>query len=206
MSNRHQNNRSLMERIRGWLVSPDGFAAAAAGSGDPAPLLALEGSRRARSITRQRAQRPDAWAQRTSGHGGAGGRGMAISTATARALGMPGIDPVIAGLLIGLLTSAYTPKRRRLARGSELAWRGDFRAHLGDPPRVRRREADRHPRRRVDHREGRSPGGEAAGELAGAGRHCQLRGNRAHHVAAGRLPCLIRGRAVARVTLLAVAA
>jgi hypothetical protein len=46
MSNRRQNNRSSMERIRTWLVSPDGFAAAAAGGGEPAPLLALEAYRR----------------------------------------------------------------------------------------------------------------------------------------------------------------
>jgi len=41
MSSRHQNNRSFMRRLRSWLVSPDGFAAAAAGRGEPAPLLAL---------------------------------------------------------------------------------------------------------------------------------------------------------------------
>ena len=42
MSNRQQKNRSLRQRIRSWFLSPDGFAAAAAGGGEPAPLLALE--------------------------------------------------------------------------------------------------------------------------------------------------------------------
>jgi hypothetical protein len=35
----------LLEAARRWLVSPERFAAAAAGTGDPGPLLALEAQR-----------------------------------------------------------------------------------------------------------------------------------------------------------------
>ena len=45
MSNRDQDSSSVTERIRGWLASPERFAAAAAGGGEPAPLLALEADR-----------------------------------------------------------------------------------------------------------------------------------------------------------------
>jgi hypothetical protein len=36
----------LLEVARRWLHNPEGFAAAAAGAGDPGPLLALEAHRR----------------------------------------------------------------------------------------------------------------------------------------------------------------
>jgi len=47
MSNRRLTARSVLRRLRGLLVSPDGFAAAAAAAGEPGPLLALAGLRRA---------------------------------------------------------------------------------------------------------------------------------------------------------------
>jgi hypothetical protein len=46
MSNRRHTARSVLRRLR-RLVDPDGFAAAAAAAGEPGPLLALAGRRRA---------------------------------------------------------------------------------------------------------------------------------------------------------------
>jgi hypothetical protein len=40
------DHTGLLEAARRWLTNPEGFAAAAAGSGEPAPLLAEETSRR----------------------------------------------------------------------------------------------------------------------------------------------------------------
>ena len=48
MSNRHHKRSSRIRQIGRWLASSDGFAAAAAGRGEPAPLLALESYRNAR--------------------------------------------------------------------------------------------------------------------------------------------------------------
>jgi hypothetical protein len=60
------DHAGLLEAARRWLTNPEGFAAAAAGSGEPAPLLADELSRRAQPPIRQRAQQQDARTQRTS--------------------------------------------------------------------------------------------------------------------------------------------
>jgi hypothetical protein len=42
MTNGLRNGSSTIRRIRRWLAGPEGFAAAAAGSGEPTPLLTLE--------------------------------------------------------------------------------------------------------------------------------------------------------------------
>jgi hypothetical protein len=39
--NHHETEKGATSRIRRWLANPEGFAAAAAGRGDPGPLLAL---------------------------------------------------------------------------------------------------------------------------------------------------------------------
>ena len=60
------DHAGLLEAARRWLVNPEGFAAAAAASGEPAPLLAEELSRRDEPSVRQRPQQQDARTQRTS--------------------------------------------------------------------------------------------------------------------------------------------
>jgi hypothetical protein len=49
MSHQDHNTTTVSSRIRGWFASPDGFAAAAAGGGDPAPILTLQRYRRAQA-------------------------------------------------------------------------------------------------------------------------------------------------------------
>jgi hypothetical protein len=60
----HQKARSGRRIIR-WLVSREGLASAAAGNGEPAPLLALEVSRRVHPSVEQRPRRPDGVEQQT---------------------------------------------------------------------------------------------------------------------------------------------
>lgn len=60
------DHAGLLDAARRWLTNPEGFAAAAAGSGEPAPLLAEELSRRVQPPIRQRPDRQDARTKRTS--------------------------------------------------------------------------------------------------------------------------------------------
>jgi anti-sigma factor RsiW len=60
------DHAGLLEAARRWLTNPERFAAAAAASGEPAPLLAEELSRRDQPSVRQRPQQQDAQTQRTS--------------------------------------------------------------------------------------------------------------------------------------------
>jgi hypothetical protein len=65
MWNQHQEASGVIHRIIRWLVDPEGFAAAAAGNGEPTPLLAVEAYRRvqrdmSRHAKRARRARPDA--------------------------------------------------------------------------------------------------------------------------------------------------
>jgi hypothetical protein len=59
------DHAGLLEAARRWLTNPEGFAAAAAASGEPAPLLAEQLSRRDQPSVRQRPQQQDARTQRT---------------------------------------------------------------------------------------------------------------------------------------------
>ena len=60
------DHAGLLEAARRWLTNPEGFAAAAAASGEPAPLLANELSQRVQPAIQQRPQPQDARTQRTS--------------------------------------------------------------------------------------------------------------------------------------------
>jgi hypothetical protein len=60
------DHAGLLEAARRWLTNPEGFAAAAAGSGEPAPLLAYDTHRRVQPSTRPSSQRLDGRTQRTS--------------------------------------------------------------------------------------------------------------------------------------------
>jgi Na+/H+ antiporter NhaA len=66
MSNRHRTARATSHRLVSWLASPEGFAAAAAGNGEPTPLLALDAGRPAPPSVEPRPRRLEAWTQRTS--------------------------------------------------------------------------------------------------------------------------------------------
>jgi hypothetical protein len=60
MSKEHQKARGAGRRIIRWLVSAERLASAAAGGGEPAPLLALDAYRAVHRSVEQRPRRPDA--------------------------------------------------------------------------------------------------------------------------------------------------
>jgi hypothetical protein len=59
MSKKHQKARGAGRRIIRWLVSAERLASAAAGNGEPAPLLALAAYRPVNPSVEQRPRRPD---------------------------------------------------------------------------------------------------------------------------------------------------
>jgi hypothetical protein len=59
MSNQHHKARAAGRRILRWLVSAEKLASAAAGNGEPAPLLAFEVCRRVHPSVEERPRHPD---------------------------------------------------------------------------------------------------------------------------------------------------
>jgi hypothetical protein len=59
MSNQHQRARAAGRRIFRWLVRAERLASAAAGNGEPAPLLALEVCERVHPSVEERPRHPD---------------------------------------------------------------------------------------------------------------------------------------------------
>jgi hypothetical protein len=65
MSKEHQNARGAARRIIRRLASAERLASAAAGNGEPAPLLALQVCRRAHPSVEERPRRSDGVEQQT---------------------------------------------------------------------------------------------------------------------------------------------